>query len=497
MRTLLSLSLLLATTLSIAQVTPCIDGFAGIYPCDKIDLMSHMTPGQLGSPAGLNDIWGWTDPLDGHEYALVGKRDGTAFVDVTDPQNPVLVGFLPSTTAGENTWRDIKVYADHAFIVSEASGHGMQIYDLNGLRDIAFPPVTIIESAHYNGFSNCHNLAINEETGYAYPIGTNLFSGGPHFINIQDPQNPVLEGSFSDEGYSHDGQVVSYIGPDPDYQGAEIYVGFHGSSPEGFILVDVTVKNDPQFISRTGYDCQDYSHQGWLTPDHRYGILSDELDEGAFGYNTRTRIFNIEDLDNPVMIGNFISSVTSTDHNLYTMGDHAFMSNYTAGLRVVDISGLDDMLASEVAYFDVHPSDNNAGYSGSWSNYPYFASGSIVVTHRTDGLFIVKMQDLLGATAVDPIDTNICPAEVSVAELEKFLFSMTPNPVQDQLLISSLDGKQITQIEILDLTGRKVMNLFLNGAASQQVIDLQSLELGAYLLRVNGITSNTKTFIKN
>jgi hypothetical protein len=107
------------------------------------------------------------------------------------------------------------------------------------------------------------------------------------------------------------------------------------------------------------------------------------------------------------------------------------------------------------------------------------------------------MQDLLGATAVDPIDTNICPAEVSVAELEKFLFSMTPNPVQDQLLISSLDGKQITQIEILDLTGRKVMNLFLNGAASQQVIDLQSLELGAYLLRVNGITSNTKTFIKN
>ena len=197
------------------------------------------------------------------------------------------------------------------------------------------------------------------------------------------------------------------------------------------------------------------------------------------------------------MIGNFISSVTSTDHNLYTMGDHAFMSNYTAGLRVVDISGLDDMLASEVAYFDVHPSDNNAGYSGSWSNYPYFASGSIVVTHRTDGLFIVKMQDLLGATAVDPIDTNICPAEVSVAELEKFLFSMTPNPVQDQLLISSLDGKQITQIEILDLTGRKVMNLFLNGAASQQVIDLQSLELGAYLLRVNGITSNTKTFIKN
>jgi hypothetical protein len=32
-----------------------------------------------------NDIWGWTDPLDGREYALVGRNDGTAFVDVTDP----------------------------------------------------------------------------------------------------------------------------------------------------------------------------------------------------------------------------------------------------------------------------------------------------------------------------------------------------------------------------------------------------------------------------
>ena len=497
MRISLFFIFLLSSSNYFAQ-TPCIDGFAGIYPCERIDLMSYMAPSQLGSDQGVNDIWGWADPLDGHEYALVGQVNGTSFVDITDPINPVLIGFLPSYIPGNNVWRDIKVYADHAFIVSEASGHGMQIFDLNQLRDVVTPPVNFTETAHYNGFSNCHNICINEETGYAYPIGTNLFSGGPHFINIQDPVNPVLEGSFSDQGYSHDAQVVSYIGPDPDYQGHEIYVGFHGNSTEGLVIADVTMKTDPQFISSTGYDCQDYSHQGWITPDHRYALLGDELDEGAFGYNTRTRIFNIEDLDNPVLIGNYISEVSSTDHNLYTLGNHAYMSNYTSGLRVIDISGLDDDLVSEVAYFDVHPNDNNAGYSGSWSNYPYFASGNIVVTHRTDGLFVVKMQDLQGATAIDPINTEICPAEVSVPELTQRSFSLSPNPASEILCIQANEGSLIHSIEVLDLTGRKVAGQEINtgGNYTQVQLNIQLLEQGAYILQVNGRIANTMTFIK-
>jgi len=478
-------------------MVPCEGGFAGIYPCDKIDLMNFMPTSTLGSGAGQNDIWGWTDPVDGHEYALVGKRDGTAFVDVTDPVAPVLMGFLPSTSSGENTWRDIKVYADHAFIVSEAFQHGMQIFDLNQLRDIVLPPVTLSESAHYSGFSNCHNLAINEQTGYAYPIGTNLFSGGPHFINIQDPLNPVLEGSFSDEGYSHDAEVVNYIGPDPDYQGREIYVGYHGSNAEGLVIVDVTDKTDPMFVSRTGYDCQDYSHQGWMTPDHRFALLGDELDEGAFGYNTRTRVFDIQDLDNPVLIGNYVSSVSSTDHNVYTKGDHAYMSNYTGGLRVIDISALDEVLASEVAYFDVHPSDNNAGYNGTWSNYPYFESGTIVVTHRNDGLFILKMQDLQGATAVDSLDVTLCPAAQSVEEYDQVLFNLSPNPSQDFMNIK-LDGDiQLRTVEILDVTGRTVAERVYNQNGIRSIrLDVSTLEKGMYLIRMNQMESQTRMFVK-
>lgn len=492
MRKIISAVFTLSLLIIQAQ-TPCIDGMAGPYPCERIDLQYFMPLSELDDAPGLNDIWGWVDPLDNKEYALVGMLDGTAFVDVTDPHAPIYLGELPTHT-NISTWRDIKVYNNYAFIVSEASGHGMQVFDLTRLRNVPSIPATFDEDAHFNGFSNCHNVAINEETGYAYPIGTNEASGGPLFINIQDPLNPTLEGSYGELFYSHDAQIVDYTGPDTDYQGRELYFGFHGNSSEGLVIVDVTDKTDPEAITTAGYDCQDYTHQGWLTPDQRYCFVNDELDEGTFGYNTRTRIFNIEDLDNPVLVGNYESDVLSTDHNLYTLDGRAYMSNYTSGLRVVDYSLLDNDIMEEVAYFDVHPSDNNAGYSGTWSNYPYFPSGNIVVTHRTDGLFIVKVQDLTGVVPTQAINTEVCPAELSVGEFDRIEFSITPNPANGAITLKA--NEDIQQIDILDISGRVVMteshNVFAGSAIQISIADLDN---GAYLITVNQDFSNSKRLI--
>ncbi|NND93533.1 MAG: choice-of-anchor B family protein [Flavobacteriales bacterium] len=492
MRTVLTSIFTLSIILIQAQ-TPCVNGMAGLYPCERIDLQYFMPLSEMDDAPGLNDIWGWVDPIDNKEYALVGMLDGTAFIDITDPLSPIYLGELP-THSSASTWRDIKVYNDHAFIVSEASGHGLQVFDLTRLRNVINPPELFDEDAHYNGFSNCHNIAINEESGYAYPIGTNQASGGPLFINIQDPMNPTLEGSYGDLFYSHDAQIVSYNGPDPDHQGKEIYFGFHGNSAEGLVIVDITDKTDPESLSTSGYDCQDYTHQGWVTPDHRYCFVNDELDEGQFGYNTRTRLFNIEDLDNPVLIGNYEADVTSTDHNLYTLDGRAYMSNYTSGLRVVDYSLLDNEIMEEVAFFDVHPSDNNAGYSGTWSNYPYFPSGNIVVTHRTDGLFIVKAQDLSEIVPSQAINTDICPAELSVNELETMSFNIAPNPTRDFITLTA--EKDIKQIDIIDITGRIIHSELLNLYAGSAIrINLDVLEQGAYLVAINKDFRNTRRLI--
>ena len=87
---------------------------AGPFPCDDVDLASFLPVSELGGSRplpqleevdstigslandSLNDIWGWTDPQTKREYALVGKSDGVAFVDVTDPKKPVYRGQLVS-----------------------------------------------------------------------------------------------------------------------------------------------------------------------------------------------------------------------------------------------------------------------------------------------------------------------------------------------------------------------------------------------------------------
>lgn len=91
---------------------PCRDGKSGIFTCHNVDLLSFVPLKDLGSDGDGNDIWGWTDPDSGWEYAIVGCEDGTSFVDITDPMNPVVKGFLKTQTS-TSLWRDIKVICMH------------------------------------------------------------------------------------------------------------------------------------------------------------------------------------------------------------------------------------------------------------------------------------------------------------------------------------------------------------------------------------------------
>lgn len=365
--------------------TPCVGGFAGSYPCSNVDLMAFMPLASIGGGSG-NDIWGWTDPLTSREYALMGRTSGTSFVDITDPVNPVYLGNLPTHTSN-SSWRDIKVYANYAFIVSEASGHGMQVFDLTQLRNVTNPPVTFSNSAHYGAFGNAHNLAINEASGYAYAVGTSTCSGGLHMVNIQNPLSPTNAGCFSSDGYTHDTQCVIYAGPDVTYQGREICFN---SNEDTLTIVDVNTKAAPVQLSRTGYTGRAYTHQGWLTENQRYFLLDDELDEQNFGHNTRTYIWDVADLNAPVLIGNFTSSAPAIDHNQYVKGNYSYQSNYRAGLRILDITNIASASLSQAGYFDIYPSSDSASFNGSWSNYPYFASGNVVVSGIEQGLFIVR-----------------------------------------------------------------------------------------------------------
>ena len=143
----------------------CVDGSAGGFSCMGISLEKRLALESMEGTIG-NDLWGWTDSETGREYALMGMSNGTAFVEVSDPQLPRFLGRLPTETVA-SLWRDIKVYRNHAYIVADAAGaHGMQIFDLTRLREIS-GPAQFSPDVVYDGFEHAHNLAINEETGFA------------------------------------------------------------------------------------------------------------------------------------------------------------------------------------------------------------------------------------------------------------------------------------------------------------------------------------------
>ncbi len=391
MKKLTSTILLILIAVCLYGQTPCQNGFAGTYPCKDYDLMSHISPADMGASEG-NDSWGWTDPQSGKEYALICLNNGTAFIDISNPTSPVYLGKLPTATVNSD-WRDVKVYKNHAFIVSEASNHGMQVFDLTRLRNVASPPQTFTADKRYTEFGNAHNIVINEDSGYAYIVGalrSGTYKGGPLFVNIQDPVNPINEGGFLSSGgdpYTHDAQVITYNGPDTDYTGKEILIG---SNQLEVVIADITDKNNPRLISTIKYTNVGYTHQGWFTENLRYFILGDEFDESNVGFNTRTIVFDFQDLDNPQQHMIYNGPTPAIDHNGYVKGDKFYLANYRAGIRVVDIANIGSKTMTEVGYFDTSPANDNASFAGAWNVYPYFNSGNIVISDINSGFFLVK-----------------------------------------------------------------------------------------------------------
>ena len=413
----------------IFSVTECVNGQANGYPCSNVDLLARLSLSQLGNPGNANDIWGWVDPVNEDPYAILGLDTGTAFIRITDPENPIIIGYLPTHTSA-SLWRDIKVHDNHAFIVSEASGHGMQVFDLNQLRDFSGSPIiTFSETAHYGLFGNCHNIAINEETGFAYAVGSNDCSGGLHMVNIQNPSNPTYAGCYNQDGYTHDTQCVIYNGIDQDYVGQEICFS---SNEDTVTITDVSNKNNPITISINGYQGAQYTHQGWLTEDHRYFLVNDELDELYNGVTTRSYIWDLQNLQNPELISIYNHGSTNIDHNMYVEGNFLYQSHYTAGLRIQDLSDISNGELIEVGFFDIHPSNDNTSFDGTWSNFPYFDNNIVIVSGIGDGgntesggLFILEFNEPAYPELSLSYDTAISESTLDSGDSSNYTFTFS------------------------------------------------------------------------
>lgn len=367
----------------------CSAGVANGYACNGIDLLAHVPLNELGGGDG-SDGWGWKDEQTGRYYAIVTRSNGTAFVDITNPTEPVFTADVRSS-AGSAPWRDVKTYRNYAYIVADnLNTHGMQVFDLTRLRGLE-PGTVLSPDSVYTGIGSAHNIAINEASGFAYIVGSAQCAGGLHMVDLVQPDSPVFAGCFSGDGYTHDVQCVNYGGPDENFQGREICIA---SNEDSITVVDVTDKNNPIQLSKGTYPSTGYTHQGWLGKDQRYFYVGDELDELNFGFNARTLVFDLKTLTNPVYVGPYTSSISVIDHNMYVVGDYIFQANYLAGLRVLQINDAATANLAEVGFFDTHPNDDSRNFAGAWSVYPFFDNSVVVVFDINNGLYVLQNQFL-------------------------------------------------------------------------------------------------------
>jgi choice-of-anchor B domain-containing protein len=457
-RTLATMATLgiLAAAPARAAMVPCVNGMAGQYPCRGVDLMAFMPHSTYSGGSG-NDIWGWTDGLTGREYAIVGAQKGTAFIDITAPESPVYVGFLPCWQCtwpadgatrhedgppddkdtprcepgddhlrshggcqGDSQWRDMEVYADHVYIGSEQGGHGLVVFDLRQLRNVTSPPVRFTETFRFAGVGQSHTVTVNPESGKVFINGSRTAtacapgptnSGGPVILDAAaNPSAPTFAGCVVMDGYTHDSQCVTYQGPHTAFLGHEICLN---SNEDTLTVVDATNPQAPVLLSRASYPGVGYTHQGWLTSDSRYFLLDDELDESNFQHPTKTYIFDLLSLTSPSLVGTHFGTTAAIDHNQYIVGRYAYQSNYRAGLRIQHTGRAGQGKLREVGFFDVFPANDNRGFNGTWANYPFFPSGNVVVNtiESNGGLFVVR-----------PRRTNL---ELEVAPLMPGAFRLT------------------------------------------------------------------------
>lgn len=380
------------------------------FTSNGVQLMSWLTVGDFDPTfTSGNDCWGYTSP-SGREYALMGLSGGTAFVEVTDPGAPVIVDVQAGPTS---LWRDIKVYQDHAYAVSEG-GSGIQVFDMSQIDS-----GTVIDRGDFaaGGCTDAsHNVAINEDTGFLYRLGGDgsPCSGGPQGIvaySLANPDSPSFVGEWHDR-YVHDGQVVLWDVAGPWFGHELAFCAADNTSGGGtpsLYVVDVTNKASMVTIGSMGYTNSSFCHQLWLSADKHYAYLDDELDEQNFGFNTRTRIVDVSDPTSPSFVGFFSSGSTSIDHNLYVVGNRIYESNYRSGLRIFDATN--PLSPTQIAWFDTYPEDDNASFNSLWNNYPFFPSGTVIGSDLEKGLFVWYVgAPLLSFDFVDGLPDLVSPA---------------------------------------------------------------------------------------
>jgi choice-of-anchor B domain-containing protein len=389
-----------------SAVTTCSQGFAGQFPCRNVDFLAQIPLNSFSTqPVSAANLWGFVDLNDNREYAVIGLRNGTAVVDVTDPANPREVATVPGNASA---WREVKIYQyrdvpanryrAYAYISTEAPNSGLQVLDLSGLPNA----VTLATTLHDTGrqhtlyVSNIDygtNVVIPGAEAFLYAAGSDQNGGAWRVYNLANPAQPqLITAAPVGSQYMHDSTGL-YITDsrtsqcEPGHSPCQVLVDYNENTVD---LWDVTNKSQPVKLSSTTYPSVEYTHSGWPTADQRFLFVHDELEEIRRGLSTQIYTMNLDNLRAPTIVTSYQGATTTTDHNGYSKGNFYYTSHYRRGLVVFDATTPNQL--REVAHLDTFltPAPNSSGTDGAWGVYPFLPSGTIVISDISNGLFVLR-----------------------------------------------------------------------------------------------------------
>lgn len=433
----------------------------------NISLLSVVSPettnNWYASQTKYAGCYGWHNPVDNREYAIIGSTKGNHFIEVTQPQNPIVRDFVPG--ASQNSlWREIKTYQHYAFLVSDDNGSKFQIVDMSYLPD----------SVHvvYNSsalFTKAHTLFVDGNKLYCGGVSVVGVSGAISMVvyDLSNPESPILLRSLTQDypsiTYIHD----MFVRNDTIYASAGnqglFILKFNQSTNTFNLLADYT-----------GYVEAGYNHSSYLTPDSKTLAFCDEVPAGL-----SVKLIDVSDLNNIQLKDTIKSHVGATAHNPYIKNsNHLVLSYYQDGVYIYDVSNPSN--AQLTGFFDtdyLHGANDNytfsTPYRGCWGTYPFLPSGVLLASDMQNGLFVLDASAAL---------------QVKSSKMDKEI-QLYPNPGTNLLTLNIYGlNKGKYDLSIFDVTGKQIIvdELEVSSLWFRKEINTTFVEDGIYFLRIKG-----------
>ena len=315
----------------------------------------------LTGSTGICDVTGWTDPYTGREYAIVGNWGLPYFppsrvwiVDVTDPTTPTEVTYID----GVNGF-DVKAYDHYVYTCDGNYGNPSRIID------IANPQAPVLLPTQFTG---THNISISDD-GFLFQE----VSGFSIWDLSANPQVPNMRWHAGNNN-GHDSTPVPG-------QRVWDFGGYDGFAK----LWDYSDPDTLTTMCTVAWPSINYFHSGDETDDRNYLYVCDEL---ATGTQPDIYVFDVSNYQTPGLVTS-IHDPNATVHNLYIIGNLAFVSHYNSGFKTLDLSNPAAPTVADAYDTNVLTGD---GYDGAFGVDPFLPSGIVLVSDWDNGLFVFSVE---------------------------------------------------------------------------------------------------------